>query len=100
MSTPPLFTGVIPGKRLLDVVDLGELADGGLGSVVRAVVNNDLAGSDLLLQLLVLLNREGLEVPAVLSGGQADVIAVLQTKVAVGCCDGAPLACLDVGTEK
>ena len=77
MSTPPLFTGVIPGKRLLDVVDLGELADGGLGSVVGAVVHNELAGSNLGLQGLVLVLGEGLEVPVVISSGQTNVVAVL-----------------------
>ncbi len=39
---------------------------------------------------------EGLEVPAVVSSGQTDVVAVLQTEVAVGGSDVAPLACLDV----
>ena len=93
---PAPITGVIPGKRLLDVVDLGELADGGLGSIVRAVVHNELAGSDLGLQSLVLVLGEGLEVPAVISSGQTDVVAVLQTEVAVGSSDVAPLASLDV----
>ena len=32
----------LPDNRLLDVVDSGELADGGLGSVVGAVINSDL----------------------------------------------------------
>ena len=53
--------------QLLDVVDRGELADGGLGSVVGAVINSDLAALDLALELLVLVGGEGLEVPAVRS---------------------------------
>ena len=31
--------------QLLDVVDRGELADGGLDPIIRAVVHSDLAGS-------------------------------------------------------
>ena len=34
---------------LLDVVDSGELADGGLGSIVGAVVHSDLAALDLVI---------------------------------------------------
>ena len=70
--------------QLLDVVDRGELADGGLGSVVGVVIDHDLAALDLLLDCLVLIDGKGLEVPAVLIGGQTDVIAVLQAEVAVG----------------
>lgn len=84
-------------EQLLDIVDGGELADGGLGSVVGAVVNSDLAGSDLLLDGLIVLHGEGVEVPAVLIGGQTNVVAVFQTEVAVGTGDLAPLASLDVG---
>ena len=40
--------------QLLDVVDRGELADGGLGSVVGVVIDHDLAALDLLLDCLVL----------------------------------------------
>ena len=93
---PAPITGVIPGKRLLDVVDLGKLADGGLGSVVGAVVHNELAGSDLVLQDLVLVLGKGLEVPAVISSGQTNIVALLQTEVTVGSSDVAPLAGLDV----
>ncbi|WP_181566972.1 hypothetical protein [Faecalibacterium prausnitzii] len=73
--------------QLLDVVDGGELADGGLGSVVGVVIDHDLAALDLLLDCLVLIDGKGLEVPAVLIGGQTDVIAVLQAEVAVGSSD-------------
>ena len=45
---------------LLDVVDSGELADGGLGRVVGAVVHSDLAILDLVLDFLVLVLGEGL----------------------------------------
>ena len=44
-SLQPLRTVQI----LLDVGDVGELADGGLGSVVGAVINSDLAALDLAL---------------------------------------------------
>lgn len=81
----------LPDNSLLDVVDGGELADGGLGSVVGAVINSDLAALDLALDFLVLVGGEGLEVPAVCIGGQADIIAVLQTEVAIGTCDVAQL---------
>ena len=37
--------------QLLDVVDRGELADGGLGSVVGVVIDHDLTALDLLLDL-------------------------------------------------
>ena len=76
----------LPDNRLLDVVDGGELADGGLGSVVGTVINSDLAALDLALDFLVLVGGEGLEVPAVCIGGQADIIAVLQAEVAIGTC--------------
>ena len=68
----------------------------GLGSVVGAVVHNELAGSDLALQGLVLVLGEGLEVPAVISSGQTNIVAILQTEVTVGSSDVAPLAGLDV----
>ena len=85
------------GSSLLDVVDSSELADGGLGSIVGVVVHSDLAALDLVLDGLVLVLGEGLEVPAVVCGGQADVIAILQTEVAVGSSDLAPVTGLDVG---
>ena len=85
------------GSSLLDVVDGSELADGGLGSIVGVVVHSDLAALDLFLDGLVLVLGEGLEVPAVVCGGQADVIAILQTEVAVGSSDLAPVTGLDVG---
>ena len=85
----------LPENGLLDVVDLGVLADRGLHTVIGAVVNRDLAGSDASLERLVVLHGEVLEMPAGFCGGQADVIAVLQTKVAVGACNVAPCAGYD-----
>ncbi|MFR2123835.1 MAG: hypothetical protein ACLS34_02345 [Faecalibacterium sp.] len=41
--------GLPDNASLLDVVDGGELADGGLGSVVGVVVHSDLAALDLVL---------------------------------------------------
>ena len=60
-------------RSLLDVGDSDQVAGGGLDAVLAGVVHDDLAGSDLLLDRLVLLHGEGAEVPAALGGGQADV---------------------------
>src|SRR5699024_9494589 len=63
---------------------------------VGVVVDDELTGADLLDQGGVLVLGEGLEAPAGLGGGQADIVAFLQAVVAVGAADGIPGAARDM----
>ena len=83
-------------RQKSDLVIHGDVAaGGGLGGIVRGVIHLDFAVADLLQNGVVLVQGERAEVPACFVGGQANIVALFQAKVAVGASDGAPVACID-----
>lgn len=83
-------------RQKSDLVIHGDVAaGGGLGGIVRVVIHLDFAVADFLQNGVVLVHGESAEVPACFVGGQANIVALFQAKVAVGASDGAPVACID-----
>ena len=72
-------------RQKSDLVIHGDVAaGGGLGGIVRGVIHLDFAVADLLQNGVVLVQGESAEVPACFVGGQANIVALFQAKVAVG----------------
>ena len=75
-------------RQKSDLVIHGDVAaGGGLGGIVRGVIHLDFAVADLLQNGVVLVQGESAEVPACFVGGQANIVALFQAKVAVGASD-------------